>query len=451
MADPRPLTRNELAEFLPNQRAIRAFEKLFDLIPPELEELLARTEEASISANSALARAAAAYAAVLSGDLKNKGMVFVSRIQDLPQEQSGVIALLSNYTYYFTKEVDLLGLRLVGGQNTTIIGSSSENCRVKSTGLPLGTALISSAYSLPLRHITLEALTIFDLDATANPGQALDWYGVNLAGSSDIGTITNYNNFVAASMAFLSASGLIFDGTLGTVGFTDTLFTGTDPGTIVTVPATATISRRLRVSYSAVVVSGAGVAFDVSTSASIPVEGYVFDTCNFSGGGTYVNGVQYNDNKARWTENRGIQNSAAVTGYYMQGNATTTTISAIATPTKVSGTTTETTISQRFTVSTTNSATYDGAITRNFRVTAVCSLSSGNGHQIGIYVAKNGSVLPESETYVTTNASGRLENGGVQVLTELVDTDYLEIFVENNTAATDILVEDLNVIIEAIN
>lgn len=39
MADPRPLTRNELAEFLPNQRAIRAFEKLFDLIPSELDNL----------------------------------------------------------------------------------------------------------------------------------------------------------------------------------------------------------------------------------------------------------------------------------------------------------------------------------------------------------------------------------------------------------------------------
>lgn len=451
MADPRPLTRNELAEFLPNQRAIRAFEKLFDLIPPELEELLARAEEASIDANSALSRAAMCYAELLRRDLKYKNFVFVSKIQDLPQAQSGIITLLNNYTYYFTAEVDLLGLRLVGGQNTTILGSSSENSRIKSTGLAAGTALLTSEWTTPIRHITLEALTIFDLDATANANQALDWYGVNLEGSSDIGRIVNYSNFIVASMAFLGVSGLVFDGTFGTIGFTDTLFVGTNPGTIISVPATATIDRRMRVSYSSVVVSGAGVAFDVSTSASVPVEGYIFDTCNFSGGGTYVSGVQHDDNKARWTENRGITNSASVTGYYMQGNATTTVISAVATPTKVSGTTTETTISQRFTVSTTNRATYDGAITRDFKVTAVCSLSSNNNNQIGIYVAKNGSVLTESETYVTTNASGRLENGAVQVLTELVDTDYLEIWVENNTGANNILVEDLNVIIEALN
>ena len=37
MSDPKPLTRKELAEFLPSQRAIKAFEKLFDLIPSSLD------------------------------------------------------------------------------------------------------------------------------------------------------------------------------------------------------------------------------------------------------------------------------------------------------------------------------------------------------------------------------------------------------------------------------
>lgn len=39
MADPRSPTRDDLAQFLPNQRAIRAFEKLFELIPAELVAL----------------------------------------------------------------------------------------------------------------------------------------------------------------------------------------------------------------------------------------------------------------------------------------------------------------------------------------------------------------------------------------------------------------------------
>ena len=57
MADPRPLTREELAKFLPNQRAIRAFEKLFEIVPDDLISLLNRIEEANIDAGTALALA----------------------------------------------------------------------------------------------------------------------------------------------------------------------------------------------------------------------------------------------------------------------------------------------------------------------------------------------------------------------------------------------------------
>lgn len=45
MADPIRPTRQELAEFLPNQRAIRAFEKVFDLIPGDLITLAEGVED----------------------------------------------------------------------------------------------------------------------------------------------------------------------------------------------------------------------------------------------------------------------------------------------------------------------------------------------------------------------------------------------------------------------
>ncbi len=57
MADPRPLTRDELAAFLPSQRAIRAFEKLFELIPDTLTSSAARIQEVSIEAATSVAKA----------------------------------------------------------------------------------------------------------------------------------------------------------------------------------------------------------------------------------------------------------------------------------------------------------------------------------------------------------------------------------------------------------
>ncbi len=55
--DPRAPTRSELAQFLPNQRSIRAFEKLFDLVPSDLISLKKLAEESSIKANTGIAKA----------------------------------------------------------------------------------------------------------------------------------------------------------------------------------------------------------------------------------------------------------------------------------------------------------------------------------------------------------------------------------------------------------
>ena len=68
MVNPLPITRAELAQFLPNHSAIRAFEELFrvagDLTPSQIAELQVLIQEASIQAESAGAQAAAANGAL---------------------------------------------------------------------------------------------------------------------------------------------------------------------------------------------------------------------------------------------------------------------------------------------------------------------------------------------------------------------------------------------------
>ena len=65
MANPRPLTREELAKFLPDQRSIRAFEQLFAIIPGDLIILIQLIEDVGIEAVSAMARAESNSAALL--------------------------------------------------------------------------------------------------------------------------------------------------------------------------------------------------------------------------------------------------------------------------------------------------------------------------------------------------------------------------------------------------
>lgn len=383
------------------------------------------------------------------GGLDSGDIVFVSSLTDLPTASSGVITLADNITYFFTTTVDLLGARFVCGVNTTILGASSENCRIKSTGLT-GTALISSVYSLPIRNITIEADVALNLDGDGTT-TALDWFGVNFTDCGTVGTIKDYSNFIMADSAFLNSGGLTFDGTIGTVGFSQCLFDVNGTNTAFILPSTLTISRRFRVIYSSFVVTTGQTALNVSTSATIPTEGYILDTVNFSGGGTYNSGVQYTDNKALFVNCKGINNSDSIANYYMSDNATVTNVITAATPLKIAGTTTANAINQKFT-HTSNRETYTGAINRNFKVTATVSVTSASANdQIGFYVAKNGTVLTESEMYVTTNASARAESVTIQTLVSLVTNDYIEIWVENDTDASDVTVTFLNVVIEPLN
>jgi hypothetical protein len=68
-----------------------------------------------------------------------------------------------------------------------------------------------------------------------------------------------------------------------------------------------------------------------------------------------------------------------------------------------------------------------------------------------VYIGKNDTPAPETEVYITTNGSGRAEGAKVQGVFLLSTNDYVEIFVENDTAISNITVTDLSVIVESLN
>lgn len=383
------------------------------------------------------------------GNIDNDYFVFVNTINDLPEPVGGVITLADNVTYFITSTIDLLGDRLVCGQNTTILGGSSENCRIKSTGLT--NALITSNYSLPIRNITIEADLALNLDATSNSNQALDWFGVNFTDCTVIGTVKSYSNFIATDCAVLNSANWTFDGTIGTIGFTQTIFDGRSGQTTIIFPSTLTVTRRIRFNSCPFVVLAGETGINLSTSATIPVEGYRCHFGDFSGGGTYLAGVSSTDNKALFSETRGVLNSAAIANYYMINNTTLTDIVTQNVAVKIAGTTTSGALAQKFTF-TDNRATYVGAITRDFKVSAVLTVVAATSNkQIGLYIRKTNTLVTESEQYVTTNANSRAEAITIQSFVNLSTNDYIEIWVENDTDNTDVTISFLNVIIEAEN
>jgi hypothetical protein len=390
--------------------------------------------------------------------LESEYIEFVDKLEDFPDPVSGVITLGDAKTYFITTTVDLAGNRLVAGNNTTIIGGSSENCILKSTGLAASTALLTSQYSLPMRNLTLTHGTAVDLNGSGTPTAALDWFGVNFVdcnssgGGSGVGTIQNYSNFIMSDCALLNSSGMTFNGSIGTVGFVQCLFSGVAAQTTLNFPSTLTITRRIRVTYSSFVAFGGATAINVSTSAVIPVEGYILDTVNFSGGATYTAGVQFNDNKALFTNCKGVGNSAEIGQAYYTNNTTQNGIATTGVFEKIEGVTTASSVNQKFS-HTNNRLTYTGGITRSFRVTASCSANSVVTNNVTILVraAKNGITIAESESQAATSASGRNENFYSQAIVELATNNYLEVWIANATNANNLLVTELNMIVEALN
>lgn len=444
LAKHKELNENNSRPILPEIKVIREEMDKSDLVTKkDLDSWLKKINNAILSSTSGGS----------AKEIPYEGYEFISSVNDFPvADSSGIITLKRNKVYFLVGDIDLTGRRLVLEENVCLLGGSSENASLTSTGLDSNEYLITTDWTFPCRHITFKDVTKaigVNLNNTStDTNLALDWTGVNFTGCTVNVRCGDIDNFIYDKGAVLGSGSFEFFGEAGTIGIANSLFVGDGSASnLITIESTANITRRFRTIYTSFVAFGSTTAIDFSSSATVSNEAYILDTCNFSGGSTYLSGVDHIDNKALFVNNVGISNSADISQYYMNGNATATVISSTGVEYKVAGTTTSSSVTSKFT-NTDNRATYVGALTRFFKVTATMSITSGNGNQVGAYIAKNGTIVDDSEIYITTNASGRAENVMIQTLVQLTSNDYIEIFVENNTATNNITVTDLNVIVE---
>ena len=390
--------------------------------------------------------------------------VFVSILRDLPTAIAGVITLVAGRTYYITTLIDLLGARLVGGANTVILGSSSENSILTSTGLGAGVPLFSSGFSTPIREVTFADVdTAIEIIGTG-PAQpelpALDWSGVNFHGVASIGVIADIDNFVFTKGAFINSAGLRFTGAAATIAFNASIFTSEAAGAIIIeVDENAVVSRRFRVIYSSFVVGGAGaVGVRVDPSAGIPVEGYALDTINFTtyGGASSTSGVTYLDNKVRWNDCRGVTNTSVFGNYYFSGAVGTFSPTTAVIGTIIPGTYLASDINQKFSQAG-SVFEYVGAIGRSFQVTAVATLETTSGARqeyslnIVAVIGGVGGVIAGGIMTGTTTAADRPINVTSQGIATLVSGNTFYISISSLNAGTTLNVANLTIIVKALN
>lgn len=381
--------------------------------------------------------------------IKKSKVKFVWDKHGLPAPVDGAHTLDANVSYIIIGTVDLEGGRLIGLENSSLFGFSPEVSILKSTGFDdADGAFITTAYSLPCNLVAFHDFgteQVLDIDGTGNIA-AYDWNGVNFVNCSNVGTIQNVSNYISKTMGLINSGGIVFDGTIGTVGISDTLFDSPAGVTSITIPDTVTITRRLRITYSAFVTLSGETGINFSASATVPDEGYILDTVNFGGGGTYITGVDNTSEKALFSGCRGIVNTSTRGGYIMTNNATPTNIFTAGVFQKLLGTTTLS-IASKFTHSN-NRLTYTGSLTEAFVISASVSFDTQIVRTYTIKIAKNG-VVQNAQSIVRGTNTINLECSLFETV-ELSTGDYIEIWATSSLTG-NMLPTDSNLVITRLN
>ena len=202
--------------------------------------------------------------------------------------------------------------------------------------------------------------------------------------------------------------------------------------------STAFISVELATPSHRWTISSTDDAFDLSDlPAANPLVGA--DITIVEQGGT--NKQASMDQIKAYVEDDDVSPAFGIIGF--TGNSTETVISDIDTPAKVSGIYLDGEL-DAFTFST-DRLIYNDPLTRKFdiEIEATLSLDQVNA-KVTVYIAKNGTVVSTFKKSI--DLDGVTPSFKAIVVTDIIeldDTDYVEVFIENNTSDEDITVQDL--------
>ncbi len=158
---------------------------------------------------------------------------------------------------------------------------------------------------------------------------------------------------------------------------------------------------------------------------------------------TYIDGFDSYTPSWEMRQNTYIPNSRAFSSLYMNNNTTSTSLPGLSTYYKISGSSVVTK-EQRFTGSD-NKLTYTGkeAITSKILITIGAKAPAANV-DFSIAVAKNGVIIPTPNGSLAASANNQSFQLTLATEVDLVQNDYLEVFIrKNNTNTTGLIVEEL--------
>lgn len=294
-------------------------------------------------------------------------------------------------------------------------------------------------------RINCPSAEAFTLTDTVVNAKVFIFENAQIISCNKIGTFTGMANaeFLNAA-SFAGNDGITFAGTNLVAATIDRMFFVSASASFVGVDlGTATIQN---IEFNNMIMQAPASAIGVSGatgSANVPT-GFLAMITNssFSGGMTDISGVAIDDFRFSFVNNTPTADTVNDALLSFNGSATETVISASNTPVIVNAT--WTCVRQSiFTCTTGGRATSDSErdLTGVPIDIAVGLISAGGGAiDVSVYLAKNGSVITGSATSISISGANQAFVS-IPWQDSVSEDDFYEVFVENNTNTTNIIVE----------
>ena len=364
--------------------------------------------------------------------------IVVNSLADLPTAVSNVITLEADTLYLQANDLNLSTTRLVFGANTVYSGIDSIVVTLSYVGtLPLFTMtnVTASIKSLSVSHLNAPLFSFSDSGAHVLRVGDVSYSGSSLGTLSGNGSSARFTNFSGS----ITSNGVSFSGDFRTVLFEPSLST-LAAGTFIDLGVATFNSINISETFLNFVagtffLSGAAASLNINTGGSA-----VISACSLKGGGTALQNITPDDALFNFINNNSIRDTRPDGLVSLQGNTVATTIPVANTPVLTAGTWVVGPLGQ-FSGTTGGRLTYIGGKNVRLPVTFSASLAPtlSTGIAMSAYIAINGTIVANSRRQGTGSA------GGPTSITipwqhTFSTNDYVELFVENNTNSTDILV-----------
>lgn len=381
--------------------------------------------------------------ATLAGD----NLVLVNSASDFPAPVAGVITLEDEHQYVTTAPISVSD-RFEWGDGSSITSNSILGPTLTYTGT--GSMFSGDGKGFLLRDIQVDCPNgqVFNLTDSVGGVGRTSISGVAILSCVTVGVFADLRSLVADNFTVISATnGITLSGSTGwlVASFLRTAMISTS-ASFIGIDYNAAVLSNIEMQNLIMTAPAGAVGFSGAANNANVAVGSVATITNstFLGGMTPVTGIDV-ENDVRWFSE---QNSANVPDTKpdamasLTANATNTEIVTGGVAVLVAGTWVDQR-SSHYTVSTAGRITYVGEkpLAEPFEVILNMEPISGTNKNLSVQIFKNGSLITGTKMQALTNSGNPLIFTTMWQL-QLVQNDFLEVFVSNETDTVDVNVND---------